>query len=527
MLRYAEDLPDKTVLKTDICIIGSGAAGLPMADRFRLAGKDVIVLESSRYNNPPALLGAAAESLKRLGTLPTSDNPHRYEDWAVQPMYEGDVSNDMRDQAHDPNFPTRSRIRVYGGTTNCWGGWTRPLAPADFEANPFRNVPWPFDREALREGYKAALHYCSLPSVDIDDYDNAATWEGRTTTAIEAIRPSSSSSQLTSVAFTIIGGNTQQDNKWDFQKIWGPALESENTKNVTIYRNANVRRLIRTGNTITGVSAQTVDRDLQRHTAQPGKVTFTVQANRVILAAGGIETVRLLLLSNLGRPPLGSYFMVHPVIWNAGSFLRGPYIPNDDIQNYYSRQPSLATNEPPPPAQIFAAMTPTSQTLQDKDIAIGNFRAIINFSSFGGGSIGMNWEQQPNVGSGLGLDATRRDLFGDPLINVNWLYPDVDKRTAYLGVKMVAKELFDLKYAASPEIEPRVDYLDTPGDHHMGASRMHLNPNEGYVDLDCKVYGINNLFIAGPSVFPTGGYSNPTLTIIALAIRLADHLISM
>ena len=58
----------------------------------------------------------------------------------------------------------------------------------------------------------------------------------------------------------------------------------------------------------------------------------------------------------------------------------------------------------------------------------------------------------------------------------------------------------------------------------MGATRMHRDPRQGVVDEDCKVHGIANLFVAGSSVFPTGGFANPTLTIVALATRLADHL---
>jgi choline dehydrogenase-like flavoprotein len=62
------------------------------------------------------------------------------------------------------------------------------------------------------------------------------------------------------------------------------------------------------------------------------------------------------------------------------------------------------------------------------------------------------------------------------------------------------------------------------GWHHMGTTRMHENEREGVVDPVCRVHGITNLFIAGASVFPTGGYANPVLTTVALALRLADHI---
>lgn len=60
--------------------------------------------------------------------------------------------------------------------------------------------------------------------------------------------------------------------------------------------------------------------------------------------------------------------------------------------------------------------------------------------------------------------------------------------------------------------------------HHLGTTRMGLTPDESVVDPDSRVHGIDNLWVTGGSVFPTGGYANPTLTLIALALRLADSL---
>ena len=60
--------------------------------------------------------------------------------------------------------------------------------------------------------------------------------------------------------------------------------------------------------------------------------------------------------------------------------------------------------------------------------------------------------------------------------------------------------------------------------HHIGTTRMASDPKDGVVDTNCQVFGTTNLYVAGSSVFPTGGHANPTLTIVALAIRLAGHL---
>jgi choline dehydrogenase-like flavoprotein len=58
----------------------------------------------------------------------------------------------------------------------------------------------------------------------------------------------------------------------------------------------------------------------------------------------------------------------------------------------------------------------------------------------------------------------------------------------------------------------------------MGTTRMNGDPKLGVVDTDCKVHGVDNLFVAGSSVFPTSGAANPTYTILALALRLSEHL---
>src|SRR4051812_49348088 len=105
-------------------------------------------------------------------------------------MYRGVVTQPMGDV--DPRFLTRSRIRVYGGTTNCWGGWTVPLAALDFEhrtLNP--SSIWPIKRDDLKHYYSEAVRYCSLPAeiaVDPWVYDDAGWWEGKTVQPIEAIR---------------------------------------------------------------------------------------------------------------------------------------------------------------------------------------------------------------------------------------------------------------------------------------------------------------------------------------------------
>ena len=91
---------------------------------------------------------------------------------------------------------------------------------------------------------------------------------------------------------------------------------------------------------------------------------------------------------------------------------------------------------------------------------------------------------------------------------------------------LVAQELARLGWGSVREEELRRIPPDgiTGGFHHMGTTRMHASPREGVVDPDARVHGVKNLYVAGSSVFPTAGFANPTLTIVALTLRLADHL---
>jgi hypothetical protein len=105
MLKYADTLANGSELSGDICIIGTGAAGLVMAERFIRSGfRNVIVLESSRVSVPMLQSDEKAEELIRLGTVLNADS-HRYEDPAVQPMYRGTVTWPMVNI--DPRFLTR------------------------------------------------------------------------------------------------------------------------------------------------------------------------------------------------------------------------------------------------------------------------------------------------------------------------------------------------------------------------------------------------------------------------------------
>lgn len=521
MIEDGSNIPDGTTISADVCIVGSGAAGITLARELMGSGLQVVVLEGSARDDRQPLAADHLEVLQRTETHPDTANAayglcegHRFCDPLAQTLYEGSISPEM--QQIDPAFLTRSRIRVYGGTTNCWGGWTRTLDAADFDRSDLDPLMvWPVSREALEPYYRVALRYCSLPAFAPVRYDDPDWWKAGASQAIQTLpRPTG---KLRTAVWTVMNGRGpgNPDGALDFQVMWGPALAKD--PNTLLIRNANTRWLETRGGAVAAAHATVIDYD----TGTPAQ-SFTVRAERFVVAAGGIETPRLLLLSGLSDPygTLGRYFMIHPLNTSAFSFT-ARRAADPAVRNFYS---SYSTRYGPGtyPPTIFAALVPSAGTLQLNGML--NIRAVVEFSPYGGGRVNLNWEQAPSPENRVRLsdDPAQVDLFGDPRVALDWRHGALDQRTVEVGADLVAQEL-----AALGLLDAVDDYdlqVRQPGDHHMGATRMSDAPENGYVDRDCRVHHLQNLFVASSSVFPTGGYANPTLTIIALAARLAGHL---
>jgi len=523
----AETLTPGQTLSCDICIIGGGAAGITVAHRLLKTGKKIILLESSavdqRQNGADEQREivqqrestSAPESQAKLAAAGNPDG-HRFLDPVTQRLYAGEQKQGL---GRDYRFLERSRIRVYGGTTNCWGGWTRSLSPIDFKRTDLldENLVWPIDAEEMEPHYRSAIRYCSLGDVAPSDYDNPQAWIGRTETPI-AYAPQKTGAVRTGV-FTVMNGDTtgdHYDGALDFQLMWGKDFVQPT--NITVVRNANARYLESSAGRVTIAHAQTIRRPVGK--PPEAGLTFRVSAKAYVVAAGGIETVRLLFLSKPGglgngAGHLGQNFMIHPLNENAGWVKLNEFPDRDKIRNLYTGWPKIKSNSIYAP-RIFAAFVPTDAAMKG---AIGNYRMLVNFDS---GGMNLNWEQTPNRESQITLGTKQDPIFKDPEVKLDFQMTKIEERTAHAAINAVVDELIALGYASDGSREP--PQMDWPGDHHMGATRMSAAKKYGYVDPNCKSWEIDNLYIASPSVFSTGGVSNPTLTIIALASRLADHL---
>ncbi|MCY4019990.1 MAG: GMC oxidoreductase [Chloroflexi bacterium] len=518
MYLHADQLPEHTVLRGyDLCIVGAGAAGIAMAQRLANSTLKVILLVSG---GP--------------GDKATPDRDR-------QSLYHGTTGSFLRKV--DPVFLHRSRLNMYGGTTNHFGFWARPLDPVDFAPRPgFRNSAWPIAYEDLQPYYRDAHHFGQFGPLN---YDDMPFWEdvlyGR---CFDSLPGDNMRGAIMHAQY--------EENLHDFQVQFRDELKR--AENITVLFNAHLLDIASDGEGrhVTGLNCSTIV------AGERGK-RFKVCARAYALACGGIENVRLLQLSgNLGnnqRDHLGRGFMVHPLLTNAATVRFDRVIPTE-IRNFF-REQQIRLKPPTDdggayqhmvtplvnPELVFeyltfnawGVLTPTPEVLEEE--GIGNFRIILNFGADRASAVvNLNWEQAPDEESRVLLDPDQEDpIFAQPVAHVDWRLNDADKRSARRALEITLDYLYrhgavshemitDVSGGAEDwTLPPHEGALET-GDHHMGALRMSATPDDGIVDINSRLHSVDNLYIAGSAVFPSGGYANPTLTIVALALRLADHL---
>jgi choline dehydrogenase-like flavoprotein len=493
----ARTLPEGTTVQADVCIVGAGAAGIALARELRGGPFRVCLLES--------------------GNLEFNDE--------TQSLYKGELAG----QLYMPL--TTARQRFFGGTTNHWGGWCQPLDDIDFEARDW--VPhsgWPFGKSHLRPFYERAQAILEIGpfAYDSEDWDAGSARhlpfrDGRVITRMVQFSPPTRFGQVYRDA---IGG----------------------TDTISTYLNANVTEIETNGD---GRLATRL------HVACLQGNRFSVSARIFILAAGGIENARLLLMSNkvqkagLGNHHdlVGRYFMDHAGL-KGGTILLAD--PNTSTALYVHRVRGFHKKSPPTQRKEQSLMgelmlTPTAMRAE----RLANFSAVLESTSSLESAKGDGFltplydviknvnrrffkpplimrniiEPIPNPESRVSL-IDERDRLGQNLVRLDWRLSSQDKHTIKRSQEIIGAELGRAGLGRLMVFDEAVwpASLERGLAHHMGTTRMHIDPIKGVVNENCRVHGIANLFVAGSSVFPTYGYAPPTLTIIALALRLADHV---
>jgi choline dehydrogenase-like flavoprotein len=520
-----------TVVETTVCIIGGGVAGITLALEMSRAGIDACMLESGGFGP----------------------------DDATRDLYRGE------NIGLPYTFADGSRSRYFGGSSNCWGGWCRPLDPWDFEKRDWiAHSGWPFGLDELAPYYARTHELLKLGPQNFDP----AYWEREIGRQDVRRLPLATGDMRDTVA--------QFSPPVRFGKAYREEL-SHSTR-VRVFLHANVL---------------SIDADAQGTTISRVKVgtisgrALTVTARIFVLATGGIENARLLLASNnvqaagLGNANdlVGRYFMDHPRMMSGKVRFRPGIARNKlyDIKYHYQNVAVSAHG-----TKISSQFAPKQEWMEREKLL--NSRVWLYSKWYGEGSAGsealirfkealmgkdqpgrsvkrdietmiahpldtvgfgltrlLQWpalitdvtlqaivEAEPNPDSRVTLSADKRDHFGMPRVRVEWRLGDQVQRTFDKTFQLLAQEL-QMANVADVTLDEPLEGRTWPAKlegtwHHMGTTRMHDSPREGVVDRDCKVHGISNLYIGGSSVFPTVGANFPTITIAALSLRLAGHL---
>ena len=511
-----------TTIETDVCIVGAGAAGITLALALGDAPFTVSLVESGGFESDPA----------------------------TQKLYEGPSVG----RTHVPL--ASSRVRFFGGTTNHWGGWCRPLQDHDFTAREW--VPhsgWPVSRSELEPFYRRAHEIARLGPYDY----STDGWERR--------------GQGNRLAL-------------DAKRIETVMFQMKASRFGVVYRDAvlklpNVRTIIHS-NVVELLPAADAGKITRVRVATLAGTQFYIQSKVYIVACGAIENARVLLASNRARPAgignehdlVGRFFMDHFQVVGAAEFLPAGgrfdprlYLPRNsgELQVFGAIAPTAAVLEAnrmlscgitllprlpeyldqaanSPGWESFRALGRLAAKRQADDrfadhlwnvirnldrvanAAYGRLAASRVIRQFG---VKVQSEQMPNRNSRVTLDQ-ERDALGMLRAKLDWQPTAEDFRTIRAGLDLFAREVGRAGMG-------RVRILDQVRGaaweeavvgswHHMGTTRMAHDPKTGVVDSQCRVHSVSNLYIAGSSVFPTVGFPNPTLTLMALALRIAERV---
>ena len=194
-------------------------------------------------------------------------------------------------------------------------------------------------------------------------------------------------------------------------------------------------------------------------------------------------------------------------------------LPNASLRFVLEGRPQVLDSAALRPAARWAVPFPAARRLVGRAVkGLARLPRSIVGARYG---LVIDLEQAPNPDNRVRL-SDRSDRFGRPRPVLHWRWREQDQVKREAIVATFARKL---DRAQVGRIERRGDpTLDPNAHHHAGTTRMHPDPKEGVVDEHLGVHGFDNLFVAGSSVFPTAGFANPTLTAIALALRLVDHL---
>ena len=524
-------LPSGFSIDTDVCIVGTGAAGLTLAAALESGRRDICVLEAGGFG-------------------PDED---------TQALHDVDsVGYPVRDNYMD-------RARYYGGTCNLWAGRAMKLARRDIEGRPWlgdAGAAWPISYAELERFYDDAGRLLRLPSDPLVNDRDGMSDDERAILECNSLVPN----------IAIWGRKPMR-----FGRAFRRLFRRDSCK-LFLHANATEIVLDSSGRQVKSLLARSLDGNEIR-----------IFARSFVLAAGGLENARLLLVSQgnhsggVGNQNdlVGRFYMDHPRVVSGTVHLDRPVVlttvlgtpvADGKIQLGIGLSEELQRREAL--VNSYVSLEPKLSNVAEERYrtSIGVMKVLLR-RGHAGGRLDWSAMQLADIKDMIYLltpkeilphvfyrsyVAIKRQVFGKvtrgklTIVNYCEQLPDRESRV-YLSEERdrlslhklvldwrvgaeVRRSIVKLHEALDEQLhrtgigrlESTAEDADettfTDASHHMGTTRMSDNPKSGVVDSDCRVHGVANLFVAGSSVFPSSGNANPTWAIVALVLRLAEHL---
>ncbi len=489
----------------DVTIIGAGAAGILLALKLAAGGKRVCMFESGNFD-----YSALKQNLNKVAQTGKF------------------LSNAVE-----------GRRRIVGGTTTAWGGQSLPFTEFDFVQRPWLELPeWPLPFEEVSKYYKEANEFMKVDQLNYS------------TDLFEKIKVKVPAFNSQKIIYHVA--------KWapepDFKKMYFDALE----KNVTVYYNGQLKKINRNEEHTTSITV-----------ANFNLIEYTIPVKELIIATGGIESIRILLTNDVGDKSglIGKGFMDHPCIKVANVEVKDLYAfqRSFNTHKYQSKKYSIRMSLAPafqqekkilncsasfmflPKSASNDAYAELKHFIKDKQIGrlpkiirnspkiLKSLLALLQHSFFykpdADVTLVMMTEQECLQSSNIKL-TEEKDRFGVRVANLHWDISHKSWDTVVKSARMMKAEVERLGIAKinllenvySENIEWKENLFDV--NHHMGGVRMGSAIDNSVTNNNLQLWGLKNTYVCSSSVFPTTSHSNPTLTILALGCRLSKYLLN-
>ena len=562
-IEYLAELEDNSIIAVDLVVVGAGPAGLTIAAQCACTGKRVLVAESGLEFEDPE--HSALNEVENVG------EPRTDAQFSKRKEFHGSQAGFW---SHETQ-PFGVRCRALGGSTHAWAGKSAPFDAIDFQVRPWvTHSGWPVDRSQIGAYVERAMEVLNLSPIAPPgrfDRDGLQSfyWQfarsrvdrldvmrfGR---ELLAQRPQNTRVLLdASVTHIGLSADGARFSHVDVTSIKGKRARIEASMCVVAASGIENARLLLASNDVhaQGIGNQydVVGRYLIDHAAaRVGR--FPSERMASLAKLFGFFGV-----SHKGR----AHMFMHGLaltpeiqqregLLNAAVYFateRAPDDPWDALKNLLrrrSKNPGRDLRSVAAGSGLIVRGT-GMRILSDertpkvvKDLVVNTaIRFSPNmvadeFQSRGlphklvGLRMEAICEQAPDPESRISL-SSRRDRFGVPLAKADWRINGRERQTL-LRIAELSRDALASAALPTPELEDWAverrpqDIVIIDMAHTLGTTRMSVSPKTGAVDENCKVHGLPNLYIAGGSVFPTSGHANPTLMILAFAIRLADHL---